>query len=94
MTLTNLGSVHQHLDRFDDALDCHLRALEIRREVADRYGEGVTLNNLGVLYGTLGRWPEAVECHRLAATAFGRAAAGKDADRAARHVAELSADHP
>jgi hypothetical protein len=38
-----------------------------------------------------GRRSEAIECHRLAVTAFGRAAAGDDADRAARRVAELAA---
>jgi tetratricopeptide (TPR) repeat protein/class 3 adenylate cyclase len=47
-TLNGLGIVHREQGRFDQARDCHQRALRLSREGGDRLGEARALNNLGV----------------------------------------------
>ena len=49
------------LKRFDEALELLNRVLEIQRQAATPYGEGVTLNNLGETFLALGRFDEAVD---------------------------------
>jgi tetratricopeptide (TPR) repeat protein len=64
--LTNLGSAHQELRRFAEAVDCYQQSLAIFRDTGNRQGEGMALGNLGVAYQELRRLEEAVDCHRQA----------------------------
>ena len=64
--ITGLGHVYCDLRRFEDALSCCRRALELRRQAGDRRGESACLNNLGTLYGELRRLDSALECNHQA----------------------------
>jgi tetratricopeptide (TPR) repeat protein len=58
----NLGRVYSALGQKDRAREYHEQVLQIRKEMGDREGEGVTLNNLGTVYRDLGMIKEAQEC--------------------------------
>ena len=64
--INGLGHVYCDLRRFEDALSCCRRALELRRQAGDRRGESACLNNLGTLYGELRRLDSALECNHQA----------------------------
>ncbi|MFB9530221.1 tetratricopeptide repeat protein [Nonomuraea roseola] len=63
-TLTNLGIVHEHQGRYEDAHDHHRRALHLYRETGSRIGETVVLNNLGLVCQRQGRYDQARRHHR------------------------------
>ena len=48
-SLTHLGIVLQHQDRYDEARQRHEEALELRRGLGDTRGMGISLANLGQL---------------------------------------------
>jgi tetratricopeptide (TPR) repeat protein len=50
-TLANIGSMHGHLSRYEEALKYLQQALMIHRAVKNRQGEAATLNNIGSAYG-------------------------------------------
>jgi DNA-binding SARP family transcriptional activator/tetratricopeptide (TPR) repeat protein len=54
-TLTSVGVAYNFLDRVDDALDAHGRALAISRQIGARGLEAMTLMHLGFGYHRLGR---------------------------------------
>ncbi len=56
----------QQLDtsQFREALQSWQQALEIYREIGNRYGEGSSLNNLGIAYRNLGQYQKAIEYHQ------------------------------
>jgi tetratricopeptide (TPR) repeat protein len=56
----NLADAYQRLGRADEALDVLWRVLDLTREVADRFGEGVALVNVGSALLDLDRAEEAV----------------------------------
>jgi tetratricopeptide (TPR) repeat protein len=58
--LSSLGAAYGDLRRFDDAADCLLRALGLRRETGDVGGEAATLLNLGVLSWRRERFDEGI----------------------------------
>lgn len=58
--LNQLGHPYMGLGRFDDALDCLQRALNIRMKIGDRRAEGSTLNNIGAICGDLGRFEDSI----------------------------------
>lgn len=60
ITLLNLGVVHMHLGRYQDALGCFTESLSIRREhTQDLWGEGLTLINMGCALARLGDFDDA-----------------------------------
>lgn len=59
-----LGLIEADAGRFPDALEHHLRALEIRERIQDREGLAYTYNNLGNAYRTLGEYEKALQHHR------------------------------
>ncbi|MFD5316443.1 ATP-binding protein [Streptomyces sp. NPDC127098] len=48
LLLTGLGMSHSRVNRLNQALECHRRALGIRRELGDREGEAASLNLVGL----------------------------------------------
>lgn len=62
----NLGKVYDELGKKEEALTYYEQALNIRRGIRDRKGEGVTLNNLGNLYSTLEEKEKALEYYEQA----------------------------
>ena len=48
-------------DEKENALHCYYQALDISREVVDRYGEGNSLQNLGIIYNYLAKYQEAIK---------------------------------
>ncbi|MGH9766566.1 MAG: CHAT domain-containing protein, partial [Blastocatellia bacterium] len=53
-TLNNIGTVYSNLGDPQKALECHLQALPLRRQVNDRAGEAATLSNIGLIYHGMG----------------------------------------
>jgi DNA-binding SARP family transcriptional activator/tetratricopeptide (TPR) repeat protein len=60
-TLTNLGTAHRRAGRFPQALDHHLRALDLYRLIGDEVGEASALANIGIAHQRLGQYPEALD---------------------------------
>ncbi|SDY90931.1 DNA-binding transcriptional activator of the SARP family [Amycolatopsis xylanica] len=61
-TKEDLGYVHGHSGRFDEAISLTREAIEIWREIGDETGEASCLDILGHSYAQLERFDEAVEC--------------------------------
>ncbi|MCS6988251.1 MAG: tetratricopeptide repeat-containing sensor histidine kinase [Chloroherpetonaceae bacterium] len=55
-----LGNAYERLKNEIEALNCHLRALELREKNGDREGVGISLNNIGNLYMRLEDYPTAL----------------------------------
>lgn len=60
MLLNNIGLLHSDAGRFDAALECYLRSLELRQQVEDPYSKAILLNNIGEVYRGLLDFPKAV----------------------------------
>ncbi|MFD8493694.1 BTAD domain-containing putative transcriptional regulator [Amycolatopsis sp. NPDC059657] len=61
-TKEDLGYVHGHSGRFDEAISLTREAIAIWREIGDETGEASCLDILGHSYAQLERFDEAVEC--------------------------------
>jgi tetratricopeptide (TPR) repeat protein len=63
-----LGLVYRSLGRWDEAIACYRRDLDICRSLDDRHGIGLSYGNLGEVYQKRGRdtWPQALEAYRTA----------------------------
>ena len=59
-----LGLIEADAGRFVDALQNHLKALEIREQDGDREGLSYTFNNLGNIYRNMGDYQKALEFHQ------------------------------
>jgi tetratricopeptide (TPR) repeat protein len=66
----NLADAYQRLGRADEALGVLWRVLDLTREAADRFGEGIALSNLGSTLLDLARAEEAVDYLLQARRAF------------------------
>jgi tetratricopeptide (TPR) repeat protein len=64
--LNLIGFVEERNGRFEEAVEIHMRALALFREVGDLLGIGDSLNDVGVALGRLGRGAEAMESHEEA----------------------------
>ena len=64
--LANLGNAYGAMKRFDDALKCFQRGIELAQEIGDKTGEGSRLGGLGQVYCFLENWPKAEASHRAA----------------------------
>ena len=69
-TLTYQGNVHRHLKEFEEAIATLRTSLEMRKELGDRPGEGVTLARLATAYRDLGNYRLAMERYRQALEIF------------------------
>lgn len=58
-----LGLIEADAAKFPEALEYHLRALEIRRKTGDKEGLAYTFNNLGNTYRNMGGFDKALEFH-------------------------------
>lgn len=58
--LKSLGIVFGELGRYDEAVECITRSLDIRRALGDRKGEASCLNGLGVVHGRQGNFTAAI----------------------------------
>jgi tetratricopeptide (TPR) repeat protein len=58
--LSSCGRVYIYLSDYPSALDYHMRALEISRDVEAKDVEATSLNNIGYLYITLSEWAKAL----------------------------------
>ena len=65
-SVDNLGNVYCSLGQYPQALDCHQRALAIRRDLGDRRGEASSVGNLGSVYHSLGQYPQALDHYQQA----------------------------
>jgi DNA-binding SARP family transcriptional activator len=64
----NLGRVHMHQHRHQDAIEHYQRALELGERAGWVEAQATTLNGLGIVYRHLQRLPEAMDCfHRALA---------------------------
>ena len=57
-------------DEKENALHCYYQALDISREVVDRYGEGNSLQNLGIIYNYLAKYQEAIKYNQQSLAIF------------------------
>jgi len=80
MALTNIGIVHQARDELEEAADCYLESLAIKREIGDLSGACETSTYLGTVRARQQRLDEALELLHHAAS---------DAERLGLH-AELA----
>lgn len=69
-SLNNIAAVYQYLGQYQKALDYYQQALIVRRQVADRGGEGTTLNNIAAVYDSLGQYNKALDFYRQALDIF------------------------
>jgi tetratricopeptide (TPR) repeat protein len=60
-SVRNLGSAYYNLGRYEKAITCYEKALEIAREIGDRGGESKSLSNLGSCYFDLGQTERALD---------------------------------
>lgn len=72
-TMLNLGSVHERLSRFDEALRLHRDALVLAKTVGDRRLVARITNQIGNVCKQTGRYAEALGHYRRAARAAARA---------------------
>lgn len=66
--LNNLGVVHQHLGRYDEAERYFLEALEANRARGDVESQVINLSNLGALATAAGWYARALDAHTSAET--------------------------
>jgi tetratricopeptide (TPR) repeat protein len=64
--LANLGNCHYALGDYRQAIDLHVQALAIARDIGDRLGEGAALGNLGGCHRRLGDYRQAIDLHAQA----------------------------
>jgi len=71
-TWNMLGLVYKHLQRWDEAIQCYQRRLELGLEFKDQFGIGVAHGNLGEIHQLLGpdHWPQALAAYQEAWTIF------------------------
>ena len=64
----NMASTFGHMGRYDEALECQKKALDMRVAVLGENHPDVALydENLAVLYSRMSRFTEALECHEKA----------------------------
>ncbi|MCS7013244.1 MAG: tetratricopeptide repeat-containing sensor histidine kinase [Chloroherpetonaceae bacterium] len=55
-----LGNTLERLGKNVEALNCHLRAVELRKQLGDKEGIAISLNNIGNLYLRLEDYPTAL----------------------------------
>ncbi|WP_242046796.1 tetratricopeptide repeat protein [Calothrix parietina] len=60
-SLTSLGNAYRSLGEYQRAMEFYQQSLDIKREIGDRNGEGISLNNLGNAYNSLGQYQRAIE---------------------------------
>jgi DNA-binding SARP family transcriptional activator len=89
--LDRLGEAHYHSGQYVEALGCHQQALEVRRGIADQYGQANTLYWLGAAYQGLDRPEDAVRCLRIALLLY-RINLDRPGERSA--LARLGAEGP
>jgi CHAT domain-containing protein/tetratricopeptide (TPR) repeat protein len=67
-----LGLVYRHWKRWDDAIRCYQRRLDLGHELNDPFGVGVAYGNLGEIYQLQdsARWPEALDAYQQALEIF------------------------
>jgi tetratricopeptide (TPR) repeat protein len=78
--LTNLGSAHLQLGRYEPAADHIHEALELFRQADDPVGHARALGNLGLIEARLGRYQPAADHYEQALTLFRKT--GDDAGEA------------
>jgi tetratricopeptide (TPR) repeat protein/DNA-binding Xre family transcriptional regulator len=60
----NLGNAYCSLSKYDQAIKCHKKDLEIVQEINDLNGESTALGNLGADYQILGLYSQAISYYR------------------------------
>ncbi|CAF1369806.1 unnamed protein product [Rotaria sordida] len=60
--LNDIGCIFHRKEHYDDALDCHKRALKIRKTHSDYSGISSSLGNIGIIYRTVGKYEDALDC--------------------------------
>jgi tetratricopeptide (TPR) repeat protein len=68
--LGDIGNVHAHRGRYEEAADCYRRYLEVAREAGDRVGEAAALGSLAINAYEVGRAKEAQELFQQALPIF------------------------
>jgi CHAT domain-containing protein len=67
--LNEIGITYMNLGRYEDALAVHLKSLEGREQIGDKYYIGISHSNIGETYFALGQYDRAIghymQCLRL-----------------------------
>lgn len=58
--------MYESQGQYQQALEASRQALDIRRSIGDRPGEGQTLNNIGVVYWRFGQYQQALDYYQQA----------------------------
>lgn len=58
--MNNLGNAQADVGQLQQAVECYLRSIDLRRQVGDRLNEGITIGNLGRVRLDLGEADEAL----------------------------------
>ena len=66
-----MGWFHARLGDYPQALIYCQRALDLQREIGDRFGEAATYDSLGYAHRHLGHRREATTCYQQAASLYG-----------------------
>jgi tetratricopeptide (TPR) repeat protein len=64
--LNNIGTVYQNQGNNQVALDCFIKALDIAREINDKFGLANAYNNIGIIHERRGEWEQSLNNHLLA----------------------------
>jgi tetratricopeptide (TPR) repeat protein len=56
--------VYRSLGKYKKAIDFHQQSIEIKREIRDYHGEGISLGNLGIAYAALGEYQKATDSYQ------------------------------
>ncbi|MBD3886749.1 tetratricopeptide repeat protein [Phormidium tenue FACHB-886] len=66
LTLSNIGGVHQSLERSEDAINAWKQALPLYRQLGNREEEALTLLYIGIAYRRLSNYSEALMAYQQA----------------------------
>jgi len=57
-----MGTINWNRSKYEEAVFCHSKCLNLREQCNDRAGIASSFNNLGLVYRSTGKYREAIEC--------------------------------
>ncbi|MBS1824687.1 MAG: CHAT domain-containing protein [Acidobacteria bacterium] len=66
----NLGAAYSYLGEFRLSIDAYQKALRLREQIKDRFGQGLTLSGMGAVEWRMGEFQRAIDLYSLALDLF------------------------
>ena len=65
-TYNNVGSVHYHLNNFNQALEYYTNSIKLYKKLDDKWGMTAGLVNIGLIYNEKSDYKKALFCYQEA----------------------------